>query len=109
MDNEKTPLEKLEGILKDFWKQKGKASIIAAKHTEFSVEPKIFVGEELNPEILKLLVINYLASTSKQDSGIGNVEATPEKIVIKTKSGKPVLIVRDKKIVESYLSGSLTG
>lgn len=102
-------LQKLEELLKDFWRKQGKASIIAAKHTEFMVEPKIFMGDQLNPEILKLLVINYLAYASKQDSGIGNIEAGPEKIVIKTKSGKPLLIVRDKNIIQGYLSRSLAG
>ena len=105
MSEEKSALEKLEDLLKDFWKENGNASVIAAKHTEFMVEPKVFIGDKLNPEILKLLVVNYLAQTSKQDSGMGgNIEVTPEKLVIKSPKGKPLVIVRDKKIIHQYLA-----
>lgn len=96
--------ENLEELLKNFWRKSGKASIIAAKHSEFVVEPKVFIGDKLNPEILKLLVINYLAQSTKQDSGIGaNIEATPEKLVIKSPKGKPLVVVRDQKIIQQYL------
>ena len=105
MNPEKSALEKLEDLLKDFWREHGNPHIIAAKHTEFIVEPKVFIGDKLNPEILKLLVLNYLAQTSKQDSGIGgNIEVTPEKLVIKSPKGKPLVVVRDKKIIQQYLS-----
>jgi hypothetical protein len=105
MFEEKSALEKLEDLLKDFWREHGNPHIIAAKHTEFIVEPKVFIGDKLNPEILKLLVINYLAQATKQDSGIGqNIEVTPEKLVIKSPKGKPLVVVRDKKIIQQYLS-----
>ena len=100
----KSALEKLEDLLKDIWRRSGSGSVIAAKHTEFVVEPKIFIGDKLNPEILKLLVLNYLAQTSRQDSGVGNVEATPDKLVIKGPQGKPLVIVRDQKIIQQYLA-----
>lgn len=103
MPEEKSALEKLEELLKEIWKQSGSASIIAAKHTEFVVEPKIFLGDKLNPEILKLLVVNYLAQSAQQDSGVGNVEVTPEKLVIKSPKGKPLVVVSDKKIIQQYL------
>lgn len=102
MDKDKSNLEKLEEALKELWRKQGDASIIAAKHTEFVVEPKIFVGDNLNPEILKLLVLNYLKTISHQDSGCGQVESFPDKIMIKSQSGKPMVIVRDKKIIQEY-------
>jgi hypothetical protein len=104
MSEEKSALEKLEDLLKEMWRKEGNVSIIAAKHTEFVVEPKVFIGTKLNPEILKLLVINYLMQTSRQDSGIGNIEVTPEKLTIKSPKGKPLVIVNDRKIIEQYLS-----
>jgi len=94
----------MEDKLKNFWKKNGNASIIAAKHSEFMVEPKVFIGDKLNPEILKLLVTNYLNHTSKQDSGIGKVEINDDKLVIKSPKGTPLIIVRDKKIIEQYLA-----
>ena len=107
MAKEQSALERLEEMLKDFWKENGNGSVIAARHTEFVVEPKVFLGDKLNPDILKLLVINYLANTSRQDSGTGNVDASPDKLIIKTKSGKPVIVVRDKQIIDQYMSGQL--
>ena len=105
---ERSALEKLEDLLKELWRRSGQASIIAAKHTEFVVEPKVFLGDKLNPEILKLLVINYLAQTSRQDSGIGNaVEVTPDKLIIKTPKGKPLVVVRDKKLIQQYLAAQV--
>jgi hypothetical protein len=101
---EKSALEQLEELLKSYWKQSGNASIIAAKHTEFVVEPKVFLGDKLNPDILKMLVVNYLVQTSRQDSGTGNVDVTPDKLVIKTPKGKPVVVVRDQKLIQQYLA-----
>lgn len=99
---DQSALEKLEAKLKELWQQSGQASVIAAKHTEFVIEPKVFLGNKLHPEILKMLVMSYLANASTQDSGVGNVEVTPEKMVIKTPKGKPVVIVRDKEIIHQY-------
>lgn len=104
MPEEKSTLAKLEEALKTFWRKKGGASVIAARHTEFVVEPKVFMGNKLHPEILKLLVLSYLANSSKQDSGAGNIEVTPEKLVIKSPKGKPVVVVRDKQIINEYMS-----
>jgi hypothetical protein len=104
MHKEKSAMEKLEDKIKELWKKSGSASIIAAKHTEFVVEPKIFIGDKLNPEILKLLVMAYLSQTSIQDSGAGNVEVHPDKLIIKNLKGKPLVIVNDKKIIEQYVA-----
>jgi len=103
-NNEKSALEQLAELLKKFWMESGQASVVAAKHTEFVVEPRVFIGDKLNPEILKLLVTNYLMNTSIQDSGAGNIDVTPEKLVIKTPKGKPLVIVRDKKLIHNYLA-----
>jgi hypothetical protein len=105
MEKEKSALERLEEKLKGLWREQGNPHLIAAKHTEFLVEPKIFLGSKLNPEILKLLVLNYLAQSSKQDSGIGNnIDVTPEKLVIKSPKGRPLVIIRDKNIIQQYLA-----
>jgi hypothetical protein len=104
MEQEQSALEKLEAKLKELWREKGNPHIIAAKHTEFVVEPKIFLGTKLNPEVLKLLVLNYLAQSSSQDSGIGNIDATPDKLTIKTPKGKPLVVIRDKNIIQQYLA-----
>ncbi|HVN67863.1 MAG TPA: hypothetical protein VMT55_05775 [Candidatus Sulfotelmatobacter sp.] len=105
MKENKSALEKLNDQLKDLWKKNGNASVIAAKHAEFTVEPKVFIGDTLNPEILKVLVAHYLARTARQDSGAGaNIEVTPEKLVIKTPKGRPLVIVRDRKLIQQYIA-----
>lgn len=101
---EQSALEKLEGLLKDLWRRNGNASVIAARHSEFVVEPMVFIGDKLHPDILKLLVVNYLVQTSSQDSGTGNIEVTPDKLVIKTPKGKPIVIVRDQEVIQQYLA-----
>lgn len=104
MENEKTAREQIVEALKSYWYKTSRPSVIAAKHSEFVVEPTIFIGNELNPEILKLLVMNYLVQTSTMDSGVGNVEVSPEKLVIKNKKGKPLIVVKDQNIIQQYLA-----
>jgi hypothetical protein len=105
MAEQKEPEKEIDEQLKIFWRKKANPSIIAAKHSEFVVEPRIFIGDKLNPEILKLIVVSYLAHASKQDSGFGNIDVSPDKLIIKSPRGDPLVIVRDKKIIENYISG----
>ena len=105
MAEKKEPAKNIDDQLKAFWRKKANPSIIAAKHSEFMIEPKIFIGDKLNPEILKLIVVSYLAHASKQDSGFGNIDIAADRLVIKSPKGEPLVIVRDKKIIEGYLSG----
>ena len=45
MEDNRSALEKLESKLKDLWRKSGKASIIAARHSEFVIEPKVLIGK----------------------------------------------------------------
>ena len=103
-EQNKSALEKLQEKLLSMWKQSGKASIITGRHTEFVVEPKVIMGTKLHPDILKVIVLNYLYNTSKQDSGTGNIEASPERLVIKGADGKKLIVVRDKQIIQQYIA-----
>lgn len=101
---QQSALERLEQMLKSFWKKNGNPQVIAARHTEFVVEPKVFLGDKLNPEVLELLALNYLKNCTRQDSGMGsNVDVSPERIVIKTPKGKPVVVIRSQKIIRQFL------
>lgn len=104
MADNRSAKDRITDILKAFWRKRGGASVITAKHTEFVVEPRVFVGDKLNPEILKLMVINYLVYASHQNSGWGNIDVTPEKLVIKTPKGKPLVVVRDKQLISQFLA-----
>ena len=103
-EQNKSALEKLQEKLLSMWKQSGQASIVSGRHTEFIIEPKVFMGSKLHPDILKALVLAYISNTSRQDSGTGNIEATPEKLVIKGEDGKKLIVVRDKQIIQQYIA-----
>ena len=100
----KTALELAEEALRKFWLEKSKAPIIKAKHTELFVEPKIFVAGELNPEIGKLLVAEYLSKITVQDIAKGSVVITSDLIKIKDESGKLIAEVRSKKLINSMIN-----
>lgn len=103
-EDNRSAMEKLEEKLKELWRKSGQASIIAARHAEFVVEPKVFIGNKVHPDVLKVLTLAYLSSAAAQDSGVGNVDASPDKLVINNDDGKPLVIVRDKRIIHQYLS-----
>ena len=108
MNDGKKRQSTIEETIRKYWREKGNASIISARHTEFVIEPKIFIGDQLNPEILKMLVAHYLMLTSRQDSGVsGNIEVSSDKLIIKSPKGKPLVIVRDKKIISQYIASKL--
>jgi len=101
---EKLRKEKIKRIIESFWEENGTAQVVTGKHSEFIIEPKIFLGNEVNPEVAKLIIKTYLAEVIKNDSGQGRVIATPEKLIIKDSKGNIAAIVRDKSIIEEYLS-----
>jgi hypothetical protein len=103
-EDNRSAMEKLEEKLKELWRKSGQASIIAARHTEFVVEPKVFIGNKIHPDVLKIITLAYLSNTAAQDSGVGNVDATPDKLVINDDEGKPMVVVRDKRIIRQYIA-----
>ncbi len=100
----KTALEQAEEQLKKFWLEKSHAPIIKAKHTEIFVEPRVFVGGEINPEIMKLVVSEYLSKVSVEDIGKGRVIITSDLIKIKDDDGTLLAEVRGKRIIDSMIN-----
>lgn len=100
----KTALELAEEALRKFWLEKSKAPIIKAKHAELFVEPKIFVAGELNTEIGKLLIAEYLSKITIQDIAKGRVTITSDLIKIKDESGKLIAEVRSKKLINNMIN-----
>jgi len=92
----KTYLEKLEDELKKIWRAYGSKGPIKGALTEIDVEPKIFVGDSLNPEVSDLLASVYLSKTTIEDVENGNLEIRDEAIVIKDKNKKPIAIIRSQ-------------
>lgn len=103
-ENIKTPLEQAEEALHKFWLEKSKAPIIKAKHTELFVEPKVFVGGELNPEIGKLVIQEYLSRVRVEDIAKGSIVISSDLIKINDENGKLIAEVRSKRIINSMIN-----
>lgn len=103
-EQEKTALQKVEAILKRFWMDKKKSRLIKARHTEVLVEPRVFVGGHVNPEISKLLIQEYLAKITVEDIARGGVIITSDRIMIYDDSRKLTAEVGGKKIIDSMIN-----
>ncbi len=100
----KTALERAEDDFRKFWLEKSKAPIIKAKHTELFIEPKVFIGGELNPEIGRLVVQEYLSKVSLEDIAKGRVIITSDMIKIRDDDGLTLAEIRSKKMIDSMIN-----
>ena len=98
----KTYLEKLESELKKVWEEYGSHGPIKGAHTEIEVEPKVFLGDAINPEIADILASIYLSKTTIEDINNGNLELRDEAIVIKDKNKKPIAIIRSQMALREF-------
>ena len=96
----KSYLELLEDELKKMWNTHNNNGPIRGAHTEIEIEPKIFLGEELSPEMAKLLAAAYLSKTTIDDVNRGKLEITDHALVIKDQDKKPVAIIRSQIIIQ---------
>jgi hypothetical protein len=101
---QKTAFELAEDALRKFWREKSKTTIIKAKHTEIVVEPKIFMGGHINPEVGKLLIKEYLSNLSPEDIAKGRVVITADMIMITDDNGELIAEVRSKKLINSMIN-----
>lgn len=99
----KTSLEILEDELKKVWSSYYKSGPINGLHTEIEIEPRAFVGDDLNPQLADILASVYLSKTTIDDLKNGSIEIRDEAIVIKDKATKkPVAIVRSQKLIRDF-------
>ena len=101
---EKTAIEEMEDVLQGFWKDYGRARPIKALHTEVDIKPRIFMGSEINPEIMKLLTIVYLSQAKIEDVLSGRIIVTPEKVIIKDDSGKKIVEVSNPSLIAGMVN-----
>ncbi len=96
----KSHLEQLEDELKKLWKTYGHNGMpIKGAHTEIEIEPKAFLGDDLNPEIAGILASVYLSKTTIEDVNRGKIEIHDQAIIIKDKNKKPIAIIRSQRAV----------
>ena len=98
----KTYLEKLESELKKVWREYGSRGPIKGAHTEIEIEPKVFLGDAINPEIADILASVYLSKTTIEDIENGNLELRDEAIVIKDKNKRPIAIIRSQMALREF-------
>lgn len=98
----KSKLELLEDELKNTWKKYADRGPIKGIHTEIEIDPKTFLGDDLNPEIAKLLASLYLSKTTINDVVNGKVEITDQALVIKDRDKKPIAIERSQKAIREF-------
>lgn len=101
---ERNPVEKLEEGLQKFWREYGYSRPIRGIHTEVVIEPKFFMGGQLNPQLADLLVSVYLSQTTKEDLRNGRVTIQKGVMMIKDKKGKLVAEVRNQKMIREFTS-----
>ena len=96
----KSQLEKLEDELKKVWKKYSGSNPIKGAHTEIEINPRVFIGDELNAQIAEVLASVYLSKTTIEDVEEGNVEIRDEAIVLKDKkTKKPIAIIRSQRAI----------
>lgn len=94
-------LDKFEKALKDFWKEHKENLPIKGAHTEIVIEPKIFLDEEINPELAKLLVTAYISRTSIPELK-RNTELSKNTLIFKDEDGNEVAEISNYNIVKFY-------
>ncbi len=100
----KTALEKIEEALKWFWRKESGAKMMKAKNAEFIVEPKMFIGGEINPEIAQLIIKRYLARVTTEDIINRKVVIAEDKIIINDDNGNKLLEVKSKSIINKMVN-----
>ena len=96
-----TPERKLEleASLEQFWKDFGHTISVNGKHTCFVIRPKMIIGGNINSEVSKKLVVVYLSQSTAEKISRGTITVTYKTVTIKTRNGKSMLEITNKKIV----------
>lgn len=96
---EKSAMEKIEDTLGDFYNSYSTSSVIKARNAEFSIQPKVFLKDKLNPEIGKMIVRVFLKKVTPKDILDERVIISPKKILIRDSEGKPLVQVIGEDII----------
>jgi|GEM_PF-699145 len=99
-NDKKTPLNRIEDALKWFWRKNSGVKTMKCKNAEFFVEPRVFIGDEVNPEIARLIVSRYLARVTPEDVINKKVVILEDKIIINDDDGKQILEVKSRQLID---------
>lgn len=101
---EKTAIEQMEEALLTFWRDYGRSRAVKALHTEVEIKPRIFLGNEINPEIMKLLIIVFLSQAKIEDILYGRIIVSPEKVIINDDSGRKLAEVANPRLIAGMIN-----
>lgn len=102
--DDRSALERVEEALKWFWRKNSGTKMMKAKNAEFIVEPKVFIGGKINPEIARLIIKRYLERVTPEDIIDKKVVITEEKVVINDDEGNQILEVKSKSLINKMVN-----
>jgi len=92
--------QNLEDSLKDFWKEYGRVLSVRGRHTHVKVEPKYIVGNKINPEVAKRIVMIYLMHLTSDKVVSGDVRIDSDGLKIFDK-GEQIINITDANTIDS--------
>lgn len=104
MNTREAKLKMIEPIvekgLEKFWKKYGRTLFVKARHVDLTVQPRMIVGSDVNPEVMRRLIEAYLAKMTPNQLVNGEIEFTGESLLIKNKKGQLLVEVTSRKIID---------
>ena len=104
MDKNQTHQDIIEKALSAFWQDYGQGNPIKARHTEVKIQPKLFIGGKLNPQVAQKIVEVYLAQVTMEEIMNGKIVISEDAVQIKDESGKVKVEVKDKKFIKKMIN-----
>lgn len=90
----------LEKAISKFWKDYGRTLSVRGRHTQVKVEPKYIVGNRVNPEVAKRIVMIYLMQMTTDRVVQGELKVDSEGLKIFDK-GKQIMQVSDIDVIDN--------
>lgn len=95
------PLDRLEKAVRQVLLEEKKVQPIKALHGEFQIEPKIFIGAKISPDVQKALVAAFLSKLTIREVLDERVIITPKRIEVKDEKHNLVLTVEDPILIDN--------
>lgn len=99
--------QELETGLQSFWKDFGNSVSVNARHSSFTIEPKILVGGFVNPEVSKKLVWVYVSQSTEEKMRTNKIEASGTVIILRPSPNTSEVTFSSEKIL-NYLMEHMT-
>ncbi|MFA4858394.1 MAG: hypothetical protein WC901_05340 [Candidatus Margulisiibacteriota bacterium] len=102
--SQQTSLDKVEAALNEFWNTYSKQLPIKGRHTEVTIKPRVFIGDELNPQIIQKIIEVYLLKMSIKHILSGKVVITDSNLQIKNDEGKVIVEISNAALIKKIVN-----